>query len=63
MLIFSESSKNVAKYFDLIISEIKKKIFSNRSINFFGSRQFRWVGRKGETNKILKEISNSTEPK
>jgi hypothetical protein len=26
---------------------------SNGAIQFFGSRRFLWVGRKGETNKIL----------
>jgi hypothetical protein len=54
MLIFSESSKNVAKYLNPVISGIKKIFFfSNGSIKFFGSWQFWWVGRKGETNKIL----------
>jgi hypothetical protein len=31
----------------------KKNFSSNEVIKFFGSRRFLWVGRKGETNKIL----------
>jgi hypothetical protein len=33
---------------------LKKNNFaSNEAVEFFGSRRFLWVGRKGETNKIL----------
>jgi hypothetical protein len=58
VLIFPESSKNVAKYFHLVISGIKKILytfFSNGSRKLLVLRQIQWVGRKGETNNILIE--------
>jgi hypothetical protein len=47
MLIFPENIKNVAKYFDLVISGRKFLFFSNGSIKIFGLRQYRWVSQKG----------------
>jgi hypothetical protein len=32
---------------------LKNNFASNEAIKFFGSSWFLWVGRKGETNKIL----------
>jgi hypothetical protein len=32
---------------------LKNNFSSNEAIKFFGSRRFWWVGRNGETNKIL----------
>jgi hypothetical protein len=32
---------------------LKNNLASNEAIKFFGSRRILWVGRKGETNKIL----------
>jgi len=35
------------------MSELQKKIITDRAVKFFQSQRFRRVGRKGETNKIL----------
>jgi hypothetical protein len=64
MLIFSESSKNVAKLynFDPVISGIKKKKkkISNGSIKFFGSRNFGgWVEKGKRTRFYFKPDSTS----
>jgi hypothetical protein len=42
--VHNSNEKNILK---------KNNFASNEAINFFGSRRFSWVGRKGETNKIL----------